>query len=100
MKRTIIALTLSAFAVTANAAETVGGKLGCLTGQYLEDLYSFKAAGDMDSFQAYLDAKKCFTLKDGIKVTVKDAPGLLGGHWKVIIHGISVHVQREGIRDF
>lgn len=91
---------LMVFACNVGAAETVGGKYGCLTKGWFEDIIKFVAADDMGSLQAYLDSRKCFALKDGVKVTIIEYPGMFGGVWEVAYNGQKFFVQREGIRDY
>src|SRR5690554_300462 len=81
-------------------AETVGGKFGCLTKGWYEDFVKFAGANDLKSLQAYLDTKKCFQLKDGMRVTIIEYPGMFGGVWEVAYNGQKFFVQREGIRDY
>ncbi len=96
--RLAILISVCLWAGVAQGAETVGGKFGCLTKGWYEDFIKFAAADDLGSLQAYLDSSKCFELKDGIKVTVIEYPGMLGGVWEVAYNGQKFFVQREGIR--
>ena len=98
--RVLGVILLMVFVFNASAAETVGGKYACLTKGWFEDVIKFVAADDMGSLQAYLDSRKCFALKDGVKVTIIEYPGMFGGIWEVAYNGQKFFVQREGIRDY
>lgn len=84
----------------AIGAETVQGKIACLTRENFEDFVKFAAAQDMESIEAYMSSGRCFQLKDGIKVTVIEYPGILGGIWEVAYNGQKFFVQREGITNY
>lgn len=84
----------------ANGAETVEGSIACLSREWFDDFVKFAAAKDMGSIEAYVNARKCFPLKDGMTVTVIEYPGMLGGVWEVAFRGQKFFVQREGIRDY
>lgn len=86
--------------VAAHSAETVEGKLACLTKEWYDDFVKFAAAGDEASMNAYLKSRKCLGMKGGMTVTVLEYPGVLGGVWKVAFRGQKFFVQREGIRDY
>lgn len=96
----ILALALTAAMAPAHSAETVGGKVACLSSEWLDDFVKFAVADDMASIQAYMDQQKCMVINDGLKVTVLEYPGMLGGQWLVSFRGTKFYVQREGIRDY
>tara|TARA_B100001105_G_scaffold254751_1_gene251449 strand:+ start:638 stop:937 length:300 start_codon:yes stop_codon:yes gene_type:complete len=98
--RKLVAAALLLIAVSANAAETVQGKIACLSEQWLNDMFDFSAANDTASIQAYLDGNRCVSLKGGLKVTIHEWPGMIGGHWVVSIQGIRLYVQKAGITDY
>ena len=98
MKKATLLLLLSITAQPAIAAQTVQGKIACLTKQWFEDFAKFAAADDMGSIQAYLDSNKCMQMKGGLKVTVLEYPGMLSGQWHVSFNGTKFWVQRDGIR--
>ncbi|MFL1405401.1 hypothetical protein ACJO2E_08670 [Marinobacter sp. M1N3S26] len=85
---------------TASAAETVGGKIACITKAWYDDFVKFAAADDLESIEVYMEQKRCFQLKDGMTVTIMEYPGMLGGVWEVAYRGQKFYVQREGIRDY
>ena len=61
----------------------------------MDDVISFIVAKDMDSFQAYLDSKKCIVLKKGLKVTITESPGVFGGTAGFVFKGIKLWTVRE-----
>ncbi|SFN03371.1 hypothetical protein SAMN05421863_108810 [Nitrosomonas communis] len=42
--------------------------------KWLEDIYNFKEAKDMDDFHSYLRSKRCFYIKAGINVSINKFP--------------------------
>jgi hypothetical protein len=67
MRRLIFLVIFGLISSQANAmsATTKGGHTACLKKEWLDDVISFVAAKDKESFQAYLDSKKCIVLKKG-----------------------------------
>lgn len=98
MKRIILAALLISASIPAVAAETVGGKLACLNAGWYDDFVKFAAAKDEASMEAYFESRKCLQVKGGLKVTVIEYPGMLGGQWVVAFQGQKFVVQREGIK--
>lgn len=97
MDKVIFAAALLAASASAMSAETVDGKIACMTQAWFDDFQKFATAGDMASVQAYLDSNKCLQMKGGLKVTVIEYPGMLSGQWVVAHKGQKFVAQREGI---
>jgi len=99
MKQIILAIVLGFLSTQAYALSgtTKGGHTACLKKQWLDDVISFVVAKDMDSFQAYLDSKKCIVLKEGLRVTVTDSPGMFGGTAGFVFKGIKLWTVREAL---
>ena len=55
------------------------GYVACYQENWLDDVTQFSIQKDTASYQAYLSSGKCFLLRAGLRVTVVDFPGLLGG---------------------
>ena len=79
----------------AMSATTKGVHTACLKKEWLDDVISFIVAKDMDSFQSYLDSKKCIVLKKGLKVTITEFPGMFGGTAGFVFKGIKLWTVRE-----
>ncbi|SEH08108.1 hypothetical protein [Candidatus Venteria ishoeyi] len=99
MKKLIVAIVLGFLStqVYALSGTTKGGHAACLKKQWLDDVVSFVVAKDMDSFQAYLDSKKCIVLKKGLRVTVTESPGMFGGTAGFVFKGIKFWTVREAL---
>jgi len=83
--------------VYALSGTTKGGHTACLKKQWLNDVIDFVAADDIDSFQAYIDSRKCIILKKGLRVTVTDSPGMFGGTVEFIFKGTRFWTVREAL---
>ncbi len=100
MKEIVIAIFLSLLAGQgyAMSATTKGGYAACVSEEYLDDFVSFAVAKDYGSIQSYLDTQKCIELKQGMRVTVTDSPGMFGGKVGFVINGIKLWTVREGLK--
>lgn len=100
MKTIIILIACCLFTCSAYAlpATTKGGDAACIKKEWLDDLFSFVAAGDKDSFQAYMDSKKCIILKKGLRVTVTESPGMFGGIAGFVFRGYKFWTAREALK--
>jgi hypothetical protein len=89
-------LALASF--VCNAAQTTGG-LACRSEPWFDDMMQFAAQEDFASWQPYFDANKCFSLKQGLPVTVTDWPGMFGGKTGFMVNGVKLWTYREAIDD-
>ena len=90
----IVLLSSHAFAMSGT---TKGGYTACLSEGLLDDFVSFAVAKDYSSIQAYLDTQKCIRLKEGLRVTVTESPGMFGGKTGFVIKGIKLWTVREAL---
>lgn len=99
MKRMILfaALYLCAIQSHAMSAQSRDGFVACITKEWVEDMVSFARTKDTGSFQAYIDSKKCVIMKEGLKVTVTDSPGILGRTAGFVYQGIKLWTVRDGL---
>ncbi|MGM0984856.1 MAG: hypothetical protein ACQEXG_15775 [Pseudomonadota bacterium] len=98
MKKWImVALLLAPMAAHAMPAVTKAGHVACLSEQWYKDMVSFVAAEDMQSFQAYIDMKRCVLVKDGLRVTVTQSPGMFGGTAGFVFRGQRFWTAREAL---
>lgn len=97
MKKLILIIALLVISIPAYAlpATSNGGHAACLKKVWLDDLINFIVSKDKDSFQAYIDTKKCVTLKSGLKVTVTESPGMFAGTTGFIFKGTKFWTVRE-----
>jgi len=93
----IIALVLLTSQAYAMPATTKGGGAACIKKEWLNDMFSFVAAGDKASFQAYMNSKKCIILKKGLRVTVTESPGMFGGTAGFVFRGYKFWTARESL---
>jgi hypothetical protein len=91
----IVLLGLISSQAQAMSGVSKGGHTACLKKEWLDDIISFVVAKDMDSFQAYLDSQKCIVLKEGLRVTITESPGFLGGTTGFVFRGIKLWTVRE-----
>jgi len=94
---TVFVILLSGHAY-AMSGTTKSGYAACVSEEYLDDFISFAVAKDYGSIQAYLDTQKCIELKQGLRVTVTDSPGMFGGKTGFVIKGIKLWTVREGLQ--
>lgn len=92
-----LAATLSCGAAHAMPATTNKDYVACTSEEYLKDMTAFVAANDRSNFAAYIQQYKCVVLKDGMKVTVIDGPGMFGGRASFIIKGVKLWAPREAL---
>lgn len=76
---------------------TTGGQYACLKKQWLDDIITFAVADDRKSVQAYLNARRCFVVKKGLKVTVTESPGVFGTITGFVFEGTKLWTVREGL---
>jgi len=91
----IVVFGLMSNQVYALSAISKGGHTACLKKEWLNDIMSFSIAKDYDSLQAYLDSQKCIVLKKGLRVTITESPGMLGGTTGFVFKGIKLWTVRE-----
>lgn len=97
MKKIIVLIALGLISAQAHALPGIskGGHAACLKKEWLDDVVSFVVAKDMGSFQAYLDTKKCLVLKEGLRVTITESPGMFGSTTGFVFQGIKFWTVRE-----
>lgn len=93
----LVMLALTANIAHAMPATTNEGYLACISEQYLKNVVAFVVANDVDSIQAYMDSKKCVSIKAGLRVTVIDSPGMFGGRASFIFRGVEFWTVREAL---
>lgn len=99
MKKIMLLAVLVLFSgpVQAMSGITKAGYPACLKKEWFDELIQFVVAKDMDSFQAYMDSKKCLILKEGLRVTVTESPGMFGGTAGFIFQGVKFWTAREAL---
>lgn len=98
MKRwMMMALLLAPMAAHAMPAVTKGGNVACISEQWYKDMVAFVEAKDRQSFQRYIDMKRCVVVKEGLRVTVTDSPGMFGGITGFIFQGTRFWTAREAL---
>ena len=69
-----IAVVLLAFVLIseayANTAITKAHHIACLTNEWLDDIFAYLRAGDLDGIDGYTSENKCLILKGGRRVTL------------------------------
>lgn len=97
MKKIILIIAIGLISAQAHAFSGIskGGHAACLTKSWLDDMVSFAVAKDLGSFQAYIDTQKCVILKQGLRVTVTESPGIFGGTTGFVFQGIKLWTVRE-----
>lgn len=91
------ALLLAPISAHAMPAVTNGGHAACASEQWYKDMVAFVAAEDMQSFQAYIDMKRCVIVKEGLRVTVTQSPGMFGGIAGFVFRGTRFWTAREAL---
>jgi hypothetical protein len=81
-------------------ATTTKNAIGCHTKQSLDDMIKFTAAGDNESFKAYIQQGRCIILKEGLDVTVIEYPTMLGGTASFVYRGVKMWTTRGGLTDY
>lgn len=76
---------------------TAGGHVACISERWLDDMIQFVISKDQDSVAAYVEQTKCIILKPGIRVSVTDSPGMLGGKVEFVAKGVRLWSAREAI---
>jgi hypothetical protein len=104
MEKIIIIILLILLSFTARcfalSATTVDGNIACLTEEWFDDMVSFIGAKDTGSIEAYVNSKRCFMLKAGLRVTILKSPGMLGGRAQCAYKGIKFWTFREALTDY
>ena len=90
----IVLLLISTQSIAFSGVST-GGHTACFKKSWYKEAVSFVVAGDMDSFESYFDTKKCLSLKEGIKVTITESPGIFGGTTGFVFRGVKLWTARE-----
>ncbi len=93
----VIGLSSNVLALTAT---TVGGFVACFTKEQVKDMTQFVIAKDKASFQAYIDAQLCVSLKGGLTVTVLKSPGMFGTKVQFAFQGLKMWTLREALTDY
>jgi len=94
---TILLLPGQAFAIRAT---TTKDGIACLSKESLQEMQQFVISKDRESFDAYIQSRKCIIMKDGIDVTVIDMPGMFGGITSFIYKGIKFWTTRSGVKNY
>ncbi len=68
-----------------------------MTEEWLDDMVSFVVAKDKESFDSYIQTKKCLAIKSGLHVTVTKSPGMFGGKCEFAFRGYKFWTVREAI---
>lgn len=92
---TILFVFLLSNGVFAASYRTVGGQIACLSEEWLDDMFSFVAAKDMGSFEAYIDSQRCLILKAGLPLTITDFGFTVH---EIVISGIKLWVPIEAVK--
>jgi hypothetical protein len=92
-----LAIWLSVSTAYAMPATTNPGYVACRTESQLDEFISFVVAKDQGSMNAYLNNRKCVSMKAGLKVTVTDSPGFLGGKAGFVFRGVKMWTVREAL---
>ena len=91
MKKVVMAIIFISFftsAVFGMSATTVENGCACLSETWRDDMAQFVISKDMNSFEAYVKAKKCIILKSGLKVTVTKSTGMFASKAEFVYNGI------------
>lgn len=95
--KTIAILLMALMPLVAHAMPAVskGGHVACASEQWLKDMVAFTGSGDRQSFNRYIEVHRCVVMKEGLRVTVTDAPGMFGGRTEFIFNGTRFWTVRE-----
>lgn len=80
-----------------SGVRTSGNYPACRSDEWLSDLTAFVGSGDRDSFARYIEMDRCVVLREGLRATIIDGPGVFGSRVTFVVNGIKLWAPREAL---